>query len=216
MDALTRIWPLFGLRLRLDDLELRLPRDTELAALVDLSAQGVHAPEQMPFQVPWTRRESPELERTSLQYHWTTRGAWSPDEWRVDLGVWAVGELVGAQGIRGKDFAVTRTVSTGSWLGTAHHGRGIGTAMRTAMLALAFDGLGAQRAETGAFADNPASLGVTRKLGYRANGDQVHDREGTAATELHFAMTVDDWHAAPRPPVEIEGLEPCLALFGAA
>lgn len=216
MDALTRIWPLFGLRLRLGDLELRVPRDTELAALVDLAARGVHAPEAMPFQVPWTRRESPELERASLQYHWTARGAWSPDGWRVDLGVWTGGELVGAQGLRGTAFAVTRTVRTGSWLSIAQHGRGIGTAMRTAVLALAFEGLGAARAETGAFADNPASLGVTRKLGYRANGDQVHEREGAAATELHFVMTAEDWRAIPRPPVEIEGLEPCLPLFGAA
>jgi hypothetical protein len=28
-------------------------------------------------------------------------------------------------------------------------------------------------------------------------------------------MTVDGWRARPRPPLVVEGLEDCLALFGA-
>jgi len=105
-------------------------------------------------------------------------------------------------------------VETGSWLGRRFQGRGVGTAMRTAVLALAFEGLGARRAETGAFEDNPASLAVTRKLGYRPNGDAIHDREGEAARELHFAMSLDDWRAVPRPEVVIGGLDACRELLG--
>ena len=41
-----------------------------------------------------------------------------------------------------------RTVGTGSWLGRPYQGRGIGKEMRGAVLALAFDGLGAEVAET--------------------------------------------------------------------
>jgi hypothetical protein len=39
--------------------------------------------------------------------------------------------------------------------------------MRAAILWLAFAGLGAEYAVSGAYLDNPASLGVSRRLGWR-------------------------------------------------
>ena len=42
--------------------------------------------------------------------------------------------------------------------------------MRAAVLAFAFDGLGAQVAESSAFLDNAASNAVSRALGYEENG----------------------------------------------
>ena len=62
--------------------------------------------------------------------------------------------MVGVQGLVARDFAVMRAVATGSWLGAEFQRRGIGKEMRGAVLALAFDGLGAQIAETEAFVDN--------------------------------------------------------------
>ena len=41
------------------------------------------------------------------------------------------------------DYPVLREVSTFSWVGVRHHGRGIGTEMWAAALHLAFAGLGA-------------------------------------------------------------------------
>jgi RimJ/RimL family protein N-acetyltransferase len=35
--------------------------------------------------------------------------------------------VVGTQGLSGRDFAVLREVSTGSWIGRKHQGQGIGT-----------------------------------------------------------------------------------------
>jgi RimJ/RimL family protein N-acetyltransferase len=215
MTDLTAAWPLFGLRLRVEAIELRLPTDEELAALAELAAQGVHAPDEMPFYVPWTRRGPPELQRRFMQHHWGARAGWEQDDWTLNLGIFRAGEPLGSQAIRAKGFAVRRTVDTGSWLGVRHQGRGVGTAMRTAVLALAFDGLGALEARTGAFEDNPASLRVTRKLGYRENGYAIHDREGRRVQELLFVMTVEDWRARLRPEVEVEGLDVCRGLFGA-
>jgi len=57
-------------------------------------------------------------------------------------------------------------VSTGSWLGMRHQGKGFGTEMRAAILMLAFDHLGAKTARSSAFTDNPRSLAVSRRLGY--------------------------------------------------
>lgn len=57
-----------------------------------------------------------------------------------------------------------RQVSTASWLGLHHQRQGIGTEMRAAVLHLAFAGLGAVDALSGAFEDNPSSFSVSEKL----------------------------------------------------
>jgi len=81
---------------------------------------------------------------------------------------------MGVQDVTARDFAVRKTVVTGSWLGRAYQGRGYGTEMRAAVLTLAFDGLGADRAESGYFTGNAQSAGVSAKLGYVDNGDQIY------------------------------------------
>lgn len=88
--------------------------------------------------------------------------------------------------------------------------------MRVAVLALVFDHLRARAATSGAFLDNPASLAVSRKLGYRDNGVIVHDREGAPAHEQLLVLSAEDWRAVPRPAVEVEGVEDCRGLLGAA
>jgi RimJ/RimL family protein N-acetyltransferase len=106
-------------------------------------------------------------------------------------------------------------VSTGSFLGLAHQGRGIGREMRAAVLHLAFDGLGARRAETAAFSDNPASRRVTEVLGYRSNGDEVVVRRGEAAVVERFVLDRAAWEAGRRDDVVVEGLSPeALDMFG--
>lgn len=61
--------------------------------------------------------------------------------------------MAGLQEMRAVDFAVTREVATGSWLGRRFHGKGIGTEMRGAVLYLAFAGLGARYARSSVFVD---------------------------------------------------------------
>jgi RimJ/RimL family protein N-acetyltransferase len=75
------------------------------------------------------------------------------------------GRLVGSQGFSTRDFLVTRIGETGSWLGREFHDRGIGTAMRKVICAFIFDYLGATFITSSAYADNPASLRVSRKCG---------------------------------------------------
>lgn len=86
--------------------------------------------------------------------------------------------------------------------------------MRAAVLALAFDGLGARAALTEAFTDNAASSGVSRSLGYEENGRGSLAPEGTARETQRFRMTVEGWRSRTRGPVTIEGLEACLPMFG--
>jgi len=91
---------------------------------------------------------------------------------------------------------------------------GFGREMRAAVLAFAFDALGAQIALTEAFLDNAASNGVSRSLGYEENGRGALAPEGVARETQRFRMTVERWQARPWPPIEIQGLDPCLAMFG--
>ena len=88
----------------------------------------------------------------------------------LDLAVRVDGQLAGVQGFSTKDYLVVRTGETGSWLGATFQGRGLGTAMRQAMCALLFDHLDAEEVTSAAFTDNPASLAVSRKVGYTDNG----------------------------------------------
>ncbi len=209
-------WPLFGLRLRTGNgLELRLPSDDELAALIGVARRGIHPPEEMPFAIPWTDQPSPEFELGFLRYHWSARADWRPDAWRLELAVFADGRPAGFQGLYAKDFERLRSVATGSWLAATHQRRGIGTAMRAAVLALAFDGLGADEATTEAFPDNLASAGVSRKLGYEDNGVGRFAQRGIARETQRFRMTRAAWASRERPAVEIVGLDACRDLFGA-
>jgi RimJ/RimL family protein N-acetyltransferase len=213
--VLVDVWPLFGLVLRTPRLELRLPSLERLAELADVAAEGVHDPEVMPFLVPWTDRPPAERSRSLLQWHWGQWAALTPERWNLGLAVLHGGDVVGTQDVGGTDFAVTREVHTGSWLGRRHHGRGIGTEMRAAVLHLAFAGLGAETAVSGALSDNAASLAVSRKLGYAENGTGRSSVRDRLVVERQLLLDRAGWEAHRTVPVEIEGLEPCLPLLGA-
>jgi RimJ/RimL family protein N-acetyltransferase len=229
--TLASYWPLTDLRLRLaivaadgtnSSIELRLPDARDLAALAALAEAGVHDPAVQPFGVPWTDVGPAERARSVLQFHWRCLGSWSPQDWTLNLVVVRDGVAVGTQGVSATDFAIVREVGTGSWLGRQYQGQGTGTAMRAAVLALAFDGLGARYAVSDAFTDNLASLGVSRKLGYADDGMQRRAVRGRAAESRRLRIDREAWQAAGGTlglgfgEVAIEGLEPCLPLFGLA
>jgi len=208
------LWPLFDLRLRTERLVLRLPTDDDLVELAAVARAGVHPPGEMPFAFPWSTLPSPAFERGFIQYHWQRRGSWTPEDWVLDLQVELDGRPIGMQGIGAKQFRVHRTINSGSWLGAAYQGRGYGKEMRGAILALAFDGLDAQVAETEAFDDNERSNAVSRSLGYEPNGIGRLAPEGVARNTVRYRMTEEIWRSRARPRTVIEGLEGCLELFG--
>ncbi|MFD6401757.1 GNAT family N-acetyltransferase [Nocardia sp. NPDC060249] len=209
-------WPLLGLRLTTPRLELRLPSDEDLAALADLAAEGVHDSDRMPFTVPWTDLPPRERARSVVQHHWLQLGSWSPDDWTLNLAVFEHGRIVGQQSIRARDFATLREVGTGSWIGFRHQGRGIGTDMRAAVLHLAFAGLHATDAVSGAFADNPSSFRVSEKLGYEPDGIQRLAVREKVTVMRRVRLSRGRWESKQRTAVEIDGLAPCLPLLGAA
>lgn len=207
-------WPLSNLRLTTRRLELRVPSDDELAVLADKAADRVHLPGEQPYLTPWT--DAPPTERALhvIQQHWSRRGAWSVDAWALELAVFHLARPVGMVVLKASQFPVLREVRTESWLGLKHHGQGLGTEARAALLHLAFEGLGAVSAVSEVFQDNAGSQGVSRKLRYRHDGisKDVFNERVVVSDRLRLDRVV--WQRIPTPPVEIYGLTPCLPLFG--
>lgn len=197
-------------------MELRFPSPADLVALADLAAEGIHDPELMPFYVPWTDVEPAERARSVLQWHWRSWGSWTPESWNLDLAVVEDGVVVGQQGFSTENFPVLREGETGSWLGRRYQGRGIGTEMRSAMVHLVFAGLGAESVTSGAFEDNPASLAVSRKIGYVEDGITRRVRRDQPAVLRRLRLSRAAWEPRRRSDIEIVGLGECLSLFGIA
>jgi RimJ/RimL family protein N-acetyltransferase len=170
----------------------------------------VHAPDEMPFFVAWTDGiGKPGFVAGFVEFHLTARREWKPESWHLLLGTWVAGELVGTQAA---ERTAPRVAETGSWVGQRFQRRGIGTEMRAAMLTLLFDGLGLDLATSGVLAGNPASARVAEKLGYEQAGETVASPRGVPVRQTNLHLPRERWQ--PRFAVEIDGLEPCLPLFG--
>ena len=207
MTTIGDVLPMLGLRVSAGPIELRGLSDADLVTLAEIAVRGVHDPARMPFTFPWTDADPKDLPLRFAQYHWRTRVEFGPEEWVLNLGVWHEGELLGVQGMNTKGYLVTRTGETGSWLGLEHQGRGLGTAMRQVMCAFVFDHLDAEEITSGAFTDNPASLGVSRKVGYRENGVVRRERRpGELAFTVELLLRPEDLVRGEHP-LEVSGLE---------
>jgi RimJ/RimL family protein N-acetyltransferase len=214
--GIPEAWPLRRLVVRTPRLELRPDDDDGLIELAGEAYRGVHDPAVMPFQVPWTDVPAEELGRRMVQFFWSQRAELRPDSWAIHFLVRLDGAVIGTQGLVAKDFGITRQVHTGSWIGRRHQGRGMGTEMRAAVLQFAFDHLGARAARSGAFVDNAASHGVSRKLGYVADGTEVFARRGATAIEQRLLLSREAFERhRPQWTVEVKGFtEDCRALLG--
>lgn len=207
-------WPLFGLRVRTPRLELRYPDDDLVYEIAMLAGRGVHPPDEMPFSVPWTDAPLDELHRNTCQFLWRQRAEWRADRWSLNLAVLVDGTPVGLQDVAAADFATRRVVGTGSWLGLAHQGHGIGTEMRSAVLHLAFAGLDADAAETCAWHDNRRSIGVTVRNGYSLVGEMLPLRRRLRTPMYEYRLWRSGWETRRRDDITIEGLERCRPMFG--
>ena len=202
--------PLTRLRIRTPRLELRLATPAELRALYRLAEQGIHDPEVMPFEAAWTDDLN---EAEFVAHHEQAVQNWQPSDWQLELVAFHRGLPVGVQGIGAERFADRRRVSTGSWLGRAWQGQGLGTEMRAAVLHFAFEGLNAHEAASGYIADNPQSLGVSRKLGYEVVGS--HDVSPRGEPLEHTDLLLRRESFRTDVPVEVVGLPPLLPQFDA-
>ncbi|MFB9659697.1 GNAT family N-acetyltransferase [Glycomyces mayteni] len=209
--------PAYRIRLRTERLELRLPDLDDLAALADRAAEGVHDPDFQPFKNAWTEEAPLARGRTAILWNLRLLSGITPERWCLPFVAVHDGQVVGKQDLAAKQFALTREATTSSWLGREHHGKGLGTEMRAAVLALLFDGLDAEWALSDSLDGNGPSQGVSAKLGYRPDGIEHQVYKDQRVTSRRWRLTRADWEAHRRHDVHIEGLDgDAEAMLGAA
>ena len=214
MTTVADLFPPLGLRAVAGPLELRGLTDELIVELCDLAERGIHDPDAMPFYFPWTAAPAGQLSRNTAAYHWGKRSTFSPEDFSLELAVLLDGRVIGAQGVSATSFPVTRTGETGSWLGREFQGRGLGTAMRRAMCALLFDHLGFEEITSAAFLDNPASLGVSRKVGYQPTGvRRLQRREGELALNQGLVLTPETFVRGD-VAIDVTGADAVRAFIG--
>jgi RimJ/RimL family protein N-acetyltransferase len=208
-------WPLFDLAVTTPRLTLRYATDDDLQTLAGFRSGRVLRAGQEPFDGDSSfYAEGDGALRRALVGEWGARGRTSPEWWHLSFAAVTDGEVIGQQNITAADFPTLRTVNSFSFLELDRQGQGLGKEMRRAVLHLAFDGLGALRAESDAFADNTSSIGVSLSLGYRDNGTMLAPRPSGPALMLRFVMTGEEWGRVPHDDITIRGLDGALPVLG--
>lgn len=204
-------WPLRQLVLRTPRLELRPDDDAGLYELIEQIHAGIHPPDEMPFANPFTDAAPADIGPNTLRFYWRSRADCTLQAWAVHFLVRLDGRVIGTQEVKAKDFAVTREVSTGSWIGQRYQGHGYGAEMRAAVLMFAFDHLGATQARSAAFVQNQRSHGVSRRLGYQPDGTEVLAVRERRQVDVRLLVTRERF-AEHRPSwqLETEGVAACL------
>ncbi|MEU6696424.1 GNAT family protein [Pseudonocardia sp. NPDC046786] len=216
IDPVPDPWPPHRLVLRTPRLELRPDDDGSLRELVPmLHEAGVHPGSEMPFAVAWTDADPRYLGRGVAQYLWSERARSSPESWALHLVVRAGGAVIGLQSVTANRFGLLREVGTGSYLGRRYQGQGYGTEMRAAVLAFAFDRLGATSARSDHVEGNDASAQVSRRLGYRYDGTSLNTARDVREVQHRLLLTPEEF-ARPGWDLAVEGYTGELAGFLAA
>lgn len=189
-------------------------RDEDFPELVELVRGGIQAPRlPMPFIAAWHEKPyqpgAPDgFPSESLSWWWAQRSQYAPEKWQLALTVRHDGQLVGMQDLITQDFAHTRHVETGSWLGLPHQGKGTGTLMRQLAVGFAFDELGALSCGSGYIVGNHASSAVSRKTGYRENGvtriAQINS-DGKVGVDVQQVLVTPESYIRPDDEVTVHG-----------
>jgi RimJ/RimL family protein N-acetyltransferase len=209
----TQAWPLLDLRLGCRGLVLRPVTEADLPLLAAIQPDDYEHDPHAELLPGLDLRQN--RARLCYQDYWRSVGTWSPSSWSLQFAVESDGAVVGMQALEAEQFPVLRTVGSGSWLIQGVRGRGIGVAMRIAVLGLAFDHLGALAAVTSARTDNAPSLGVSRRVGYAENGVSLTDSAQGVVELSQFRLTAPGWRAAGHgAEVTVTGFEPCRPWFG--
>lgn len=132
---------------------------------------AMHAYQQEPAYLRFYDRERvDEDDARALVGAFRSWGAEEPRA-RVQLAITLreTGELIGNVGLR-RETAEARVAEMGYELAPAHWGRGYATESARALVDWGFDDAGLARVHAHCIAENTASAGVLRKLGFREEG----------------------------------------------
>jgi RimJ/RimL family protein N-acetyltransferase len=211
-------YPPLNVRVITPRLELHGATDDLLERLAPLVHAGKADDDPPPYDDPFWAYESDPDRRVNkwLQGIWRGRGTVNPDRWRLHFVVMVDDEPVGMQDLIGDGFDTFGTVETFSWLSSDVRTRGIGTEMRSAILHLAFEGLGAAEAHSEAGMDNAGSNGVSERLGYERNGTAWATCDGKPDLGQRWRLLRPTWETIRRDDISMHGIEECRSALGIA
>ena len=126
-------------------------------------------PSSCPSPPAWSTAPSPQRRPRRLRHWWRDAADLAAGSWNIEFAVIAGGTVIGAGRLMAKDVPARAHASRPA-RGWGVSTRAGATARSSAppLLHLAFAGLGAAEATTGAWSDNGPSLGVTRRPRLRA------------------------------------------------
>jgi RimJ/RimL family protein N-acetyltransferase len=191
------------IELRVQNLRLVSPNEDILGQLANLVRRRIHPDDFMPFSVPWTDADPDVAAQNYVSWVKRAKFQSTPLAWKLCFAVLDGNQAIGAKSIHADNFSARRVVSTGSWIGMDYQGQGFGTLMRTAVLSLAFDHLGAKTAVSEAFADNAASCRVNEKMGYGLVRQIEITRRSAVASQNVYELHASEWQRLQHPEVSV-------------
>ena len=214
--TLEEIFPAFALEISCGPLTLHGLRTQDIPAVAAVATEGIHGPEFLPFLFPWSEAPADQLPLNSARFYWESFASFTPERWHLNLVVRHENRVVGMQDVFARtDFRKTRALETGSWLGRAYQGRGIGTLMRQVVCAFCFDHLGAEVMGSGYIDGNVSSAAVSRKVGYVENGRRrLEDPKSDGYRWERRVLLTPDALVRPPLPVVVHGLAPFRRQIG--
>ena len=197
-------------------LELVGATDELLEALAPVVAAGKATADPPPWDDPNSFYEPDPDTRVEkwMQGVWRARGTVRSDLWRLNFIVLVDDEPVGQQDLTGHDFDAFGTVESTSWVSSDVRRRGIGSEMRTAIVHLAFEGLGAAEAHSEGAVDNVGSNAVSERLGYERNGVAWATHQDKPVLGQRWRLTRPAWETNRRSNITMTGVAECRKVLG--
>ncbi len=124
--------------------------------------------------------------------------------------------IVGGIGLRIDTAA--RTGRLGYWVGRRYWGHGVASEAASRLARWALANLDLNRLEATVAADNPGSVAVLRRIGFRqvGQGRETFVARGGAHDVLHFEATRDDLFGPPEAEPTADGSKPLLLVAACA
>lgn len=146
---------------------LRLPGSADAAAIaLALRDREVTRPIGLPIR--YSIRDAREFIRRSK------RGLKDGSKYSLSIVLRRSGELIGGCGLD-RIRLDHRNAHIGYWIARSHWGNGYASEAASLLIAAGFRELGLHRVHTGVLPDNPRSIRVLRRLGFRTEGRARQD-----------------------------------------
>lgn len=171
-------------RLRYGAIALRLPRDSDLAAIV-AACQDPEIPR-------WTRAPNPYRESDGREFLHACEESWREETGVVFAVTWVEEDaLIGTIGAR---LLENQVGEVGYWVDRAARGRGVAPAAVRALSDWCFLEAGLERLQLLAEPENVASQRVAEKAGYQREGllRSYFPNKGTRRDVLVYSLLPDD------------------------